>query len=451
MIFTNKSKRAISLALSFLVCFTLALPAYAKSTIQTDNLNLDKSISIKSSEFESSISSRRMGIVRIFVNAEDNVTKGFKFVIEGNGIKKEHITGDDGAIYFTEIPVGVYTIRQLEIDDRYVETLKKEVSVESNQTTNIIFENLPKRSNVIGNIIDNSGNNIGGATVSLYKKTNLIKPIDTKISLSNGSFEFSNIQYGDYIIKTSGTSNNFSHSDKEIQVRKNGGYTDIGDISAKNIMGKIIGKNVSLDNESLGISGGVIGLYKYIDSSKKRSVHISSVTVDINGNFSFNNISEGDYYLRDLAPGQGYDTIFRDYDFKIDKPNQIIEMILKSKPLVDDISIGKNKLNQEDKNALTIDENISGINFISDEIADVENQSLDVINLKQEEINPNNLIDNNNLKNLSTIELGYKNNINIPKNNKLGIGLIIFLISITSTGLGIVFIKKHFNKYKFKK
>ncbi|MDK2802951.1 MAG: hypothetical protein KFW09_06255 [Oscillospiraceae bacterium] len=451
MIFTNKSKRAISLALSFLICFTLALPAYAKSTTQTDDLNLEKSILIKSGEHNSLISSRRMGIVRVFVNAEDNVTKGFKFVIEGNGIKKEHTTGDDGAIYFTEIPVGVYTIRQLETGDRYVETLKKEVSVESNRTTNIIFENLAKRSNVIGNIIDNSGNNIGGATVSLYKKTNLIKPIDTKISLSNGSFEFSNIQYGDYIIKTSGTSNNFSHSDKEIQVRKDGGYTNIGNISSKDIIGRVIGKNISVDNESLGISGGVIGLYKYIDSFKKRSVHISSVTVDINGNFSFDNIPEGEYYLRDLAPGQGYDTIFRDYDFKIDKPNQVIEMILKSKPLVDDIIIGKNKLNQENKQGLTVDENISGINLISDEIVDVENQSLDVINLKQEEINSNNLIDNNHLKNLSNIELGYKNNVNTPVNNKLGMWLTIFLISIASTGLGIVFIKKYLNKYKFKK
>ena len=456
MIFTNKSKKAISLVFSFLVFTALALPANATSNIESDYDNMEN-IVVKSDETKPVISSRRMGIVRVFVNAEDNITKGFKFVLEGNEIRKEHTTGDDGAIYFTDIPVGEYTIKQVDIEDRYSSTSKKKISVESNRTTNIIFENLAKRSTVIGNITDHFGKSIGGARVSLYKKSNMVKPVETKITLDDGSFEFLNIPYGDYIVKTEGVSNNFSHSDKQIQVRKDGGYTDIGNISSKDIIGRVIGKNISADNESLGISGGVIGLYKYIDKANNRSIHISSVTVDSNGNFSFDNIPEGDYYLRDLAPGHGYDTIFRDYHFKIDKPNQIIEMILKSKPLGDDIIIGKNKLNQQDRDDLIGDknnDNISGANFILDENNNNKDVEIDNLYLKgdQDISDYENFSDNNSLKNLSIINSGYKNNINTPlRDNKRVISFIVSIIAAVSTCLGIIFIRKYFKKKKFKK
>ena len=87
----------------------------------------------------------RPGKAQIIKESDDGVIEGVKFNISGtatNGIKVNEtvITGADGTI-LKEIPVGTYTVTELEIPDRYVKPSSKTITVKAGETATVKFHN----------------------------------------------------------------------------------------------------------------------------------------------------------------------------------------------------------------------------------------------------------------------------------------------------------------------
>ena len=95
-----------------------------------------------------SLTTESLGTIKIVKTSEDGKVSGLKFNISGNGINKTVTTGSDGTISVGSLTPGTYTVKEVDVPDKYVQPKDLTVTVKANTTTTVSFNNILKRGTI---------------------------------------------------------------------------------------------------------------------------------------------------------------------------------------------------------------------------------------------------------------------------------------------------------------
>lgn len=84
------------------------------------------------------------GSIHIEKDSEDGKVDGVSFRIVGNGVDQIVETANEGSCLVNDLRPGTYTVTEL-TEDQYEETIPQTVTVTSNETTTVVFQNVLKR------------------------------------------------------------------------------------------------------------------------------------------------------------------------------------------------------------------------------------------------------------------------------------------------------------------
>ncbi len=349
----------------------------------------------------------------IVKTSETGKVDGFKFNIKGTGVDITEVTDLNGRINISNIPVGRYTITEIEVPNEFIVPNSQEVDIIAGQTATVNFNNVLKKANIVGMKKDNIGFGLAGATIGLFKTddTDFKNPLLTRETNEIGYFEFENVAYGDYIVKEIQAPKGYILSDKAypVSVRDNGvevivddiidfknplltretneiGYFEFesvsyGDYIVKEIQaptGYILsdkaypvsvrdnGVEVIVDdiiNEI--IKGEVKGLKTDKISGKPLSgaeIGLYSYTDDIekgkleqsqvtgeDGLFHFKNIPYGKYYVQEIKSPNGFLLSDKKYEADINKEGLVIDISIVNEAIIGKLELNYNKPNETEK------------------------------------------------------------------------------------------------------
>ncbi|MDM8517097.1 SdrD B-like domain-containing protein, partial [Desulfobacterales bacterium HSG16] len=220
------------------------------------------------------------------------------------------VTSSSGYYSFSSIPTGGYTVHETDPDD-YVSTTSNTVPI-------VVYENGLATANfgdrhasgdvagIVFNDMNGNGlqdadeNGIAGVTIELLDNSgNITANVATD---RNGSYIFSDIAPGDYKIRETDPSGFVSTTADLVTLSVNTGETstaDFGDRQTGSVDGIVFndmnGDGVQ-DADEPGLSGVVIEL---LDSDNEV---IMSTVASIDGSYTFPNVVEGDYTVRETDP-----------------------------------------------------------------------------------------------------------------------------------------------------
>lgn len=156
----------------------------------------------------------KKGSLEVVKTSEDNFNEGIKFHLYGTSLNGASIdlyakTNADGIAKFENVLVSgdkPYTLEEVNTADRYVVPKTQRVVIEWNKVTKKEVENKIIRGSIKGLKIDNeTKENIAGALFGLFgiNETEFTEEtaILTAESNDEGIFEFTDIPYGEYIVR----------------------------------------------------------------------------------------------------------------------------------------------------------------------------------------------------------------------------------------------------------
>lgn len=128
--------------------------------------------------------------------SEDGILEGFAFHLYGISEDEEDVsiyatTDSSGSVDFTEVPIGDYTIAEVNVPIRYVIPASQSVSVSGDRSVSASFHNALKKWNVVLTKSDremgiSQGDaSLAGAVYGIYNGGSLV---DTYVTDANGSF-----------------------------------------------------------------------------------------------------------------------------------------------------------------------------------------------------------------------------------------------------------------------
>lgn len=156
----------------------------------------------------------KKGSLEVVKTSEDNYNEGVKFHLYGTSLSGANVdlyatTNADGVAKFENVLVSgdkPYTLEEVDTADRYVVPKAQTVPIEWNKVTQRSFENKIVRGTIKGLKIDReTGENIAGTLFGLFnaeeKEFLEETAILTSESNEDGIFEFTDIPYGEYIVR----------------------------------------------------------------------------------------------------------------------------------------------------------------------------------------------------------------------------------------------------------
>ncbi len=265
------------------------------------------------------------------VNESDEPLEGVEFTLYDKDNNETKVTsGSDGKVSFTDVEYGDYTIQETSTLEGYIlysETLNASIGNDDNGKTvkpTKGAETIESLTNIIkkGNLeikkTDGEGTALPGAKFKLYKQDsegNLgdvvkVSGVDlVATSDAYGIVSFTNIPYGDYIIKEFSAPDSYAPSTEEIKlsividgatVKPTKG--DLGSDSNPVVNTKVIGdievKKLDEDGET-GLEGAVFVLEQGVKEKY-------SGTTDENGSYVFKDVKYGTYTLKEKTAPEGY-------------------------------------------------------------------------------------------------------------------------------------------------
>lgn len=219
---------------------------------------------------------------------------------------------------------------------------------EMNEINVLINDYLTKPSiaNQIYNIVENEELNIIDInnTLEYYK---IIENLNDNIKITNNRLTIKNLKEGIYNIHLTRNDNIFNRPIIFYQGINTQNLVETGDIET-NISFKIIVKKTELSITKIDSDtkttiptgeGHLDGaIYELIDENNNK---ITELIIDKDMHSKIENIKYGKYYLKEIKAGIGYELDNNQYEFTIDKDNNIIEMILENKIIKKEIELIK--------------------------------------------------------------------------------------------------------------
>lgn len=280
------------------------------------------------------------GSCKIVKTSEDGKVDGIKFTISGNGVSNTVTTANGGQVTVDGLKPGTYTVTE-ETIDKYEPQEVRTVTVVSNQTATVTFNNILKRGDlkVIKSSEDNmtegiqfklSGTSLSGNTVEQFAVTD-----------SNGVAQFEDVLIsGDvsYVLEEVNTPIKYVVPDKQSAVVK---WNEVTEYSFINVLKKWQAEILKVDGELYHLNGGGVAPVSSLesdeivsglgspygesqgDASLEGAVYglyngdllIDTYTTDENGYFLTDFYPCGyNWNIREITPSEGYlldDTVYQ--------------------------------------------------------------------------------------------------------------------------------------------
>lgn len=261
------------------------------------------------------------GSCKIVKTSEDGKVDGVKFLITGNSVEKTVTTANGGEVIIDNLKPGTYTVKEESID-KYEPQEVRTVTVVSNQTATVTFNNILKRGSLKvvksseDNMVDGiqfklSGISLSGSKVEQFAVTD-----------SNGVAIFKDVLVsGDtpYFLEEVNTNAKYVIPDKQTAVVK---WNEVAEYEFKNVLKKwrtevkkVDGELYSINKENSDgktqgnatLEGAVYGVYN-------NSGLVKTYETDKNGCFTTDYFICGtDWYIKEISPSAGYmldDTVY---------------------------------------------------------------------------------------------------------------------------------------------
>ncbi|MBQ4464431.1 MAG: Cna B domain protein, partial [Oscillospiraceae bacterium] len=259
--------------------------------------------------------------VRFGLFADEQITAADGTFIPKDGLITTITLKDDMTATIAEkIPFGCYYVQEIASDEHYVLNGEKylvtfEYMGQDVQTVNIdcgTFENNIKRGSVDGKKINSHGDPLENALFGLFQTGtedySIATAIMTDISDENGHFEFTEIPYGEYVVREITAPTGYILSDEiyPVQITEDGDAVEItaknSEISAAVCKENIYGKELSgAQMQLVDVDGEIVDEW-----TSDGTNHVIS------------EIPAGSYTLHEVAAPDGY-VIATDIAFSIDE------------------------------------------------------------------------------------------------------------------------------------
>lgn len=250
-------------------------------------------------------------------------------------------TDANGNLQFNKLSLGNYTLTETSVPDGYIiQKSSYPVTVKRNQTSTVNVQNTKVKGVLqITKIEKKAKTPIQGVVFEIYDKDDKViekittdsSGIATSSQLSKGTYTYKEISVPDgYIMDTE--TRTFSISETVSVVRET--------ITNERIVGKLQLLKIGDDGEK-PLAGAE---FEVFDSNKKV---VAKLITDKDGKATSPDLGKGTYTFREVKAPDGYDMDTKEYSFKIEKLNQVVEQTVTDKKIYGVLKI--QKVDEDDK------------------------------------------------------------------------------------------------------
>lgn len=224
------------------------------------------------------------------------------------------------AVLKTDLPFGDYYVQELTTDCHYILSgekypvnfgyLGQDVSVVVLQVKGESITNDLIYGEITGLKKDDSGNGLAGAKIGLFY-TFGTEPIMTAVSADDGSFSFSDVPYGEYVVREIEAPEGYvlDEAPYTVKVDKDGAVIEI-ELTNTPIHGNVQLTKVDADYPDHHLRGAVFEIYS-------GETLLGTMEELSDGVYQMDNLEYGDYTLKETVAPEGFYLDTNTYSFSI--------------------------------------------------------------------------------------------------------------------------------------
>lgn len=317
-----------------------------KNNYQQVNITLEKYL--ESSEKYGINGEDYAQYVKFGLYAAEEITAADGTVIPENGlIETIGLTEDMKAQFNKKLPLGSYYVQEISTDEHYIlddtkypvnfeylgqDTAVSEIKINDGK----VIDNTFKTGRVEGLKVDaDDKSKLSGAVIGLFNadETDFSEEnaIETVVSDDDGSFNFEEIIFGNYLVKEIESPTGYVLSDETfpIVISEDG---DVIEITIKNekIRGSVQVKKYDLTNKSKALNGAVFEIFadkngneKFENDTDKSYGFLNEIG---SGIYQLDGVEYGGYFLKETVAPAGYVIDENYYYFEIRENGEIVNV-----------------------------------------------------------------------------------------------------------------------------
>ena len=317
-----------------------------KNNYQQVNITLEKYL--ESSEKYGINGEDYAQYVKFGLYAAEEITAADGTVIPENGlIETIGLTEDMKAQFNKKLPLGSYYVQEISTDEHYIlddtkypvnfeylgqDTAVSEIKINDGK----VIDNTFKTGRVEGLKVDaDDKSKLSGAVIGLFNadETDFSEEnaIETVVSDDDGSFNFEEIIFGNYLVKEIESPTGYVLSDETfpIVISEDG---DVIEITIKNekIRGSVQVKKYDLTNKSKALNGAVFEIFadkngneKFENDTDKSYGFLNEIG---DGIYQLDGVEYGGYFLKETVAPAGYVIDENYYYFEIRENGEVVNV-----------------------------------------------------------------------------------------------------------------------------
>lgn len=265
--------------------------------------------------------------------------KGATFEIKkGNTLIQTVTTDDTGVAKLDQLPYGEYTVIEKEAPTGYLlnTTPQKINIVQDAEIYHVTFENKAGKGNIeITKTEDGSGRKLAGAEFAIWDKS--MAQVDTVVTGESGVGVSSSLPVGTYYIQETRAPEGYVIDPKmhTVVIGEEGRVIKYS-MPNKQILGKVKIKKVD------AVTGTTLeGVEFKIYAKANPDVVVDTLITDEFGMATSKELPFGDYIIKESKTPNGYFPLVKDYEFKIDRHDKVVEFTIENKPILVDVIVNK--------------------------------------------------------------------------------------------------------------
>ena len=265
--------------------------------------------------------------------------KGATFEIKkGNTLIQTVTTDDTGVAKLDQLPYGEYTVIEKEAPPGYLlnTTPQKVNIVQDAEIYHVTFENKAGKGNIeITKTEDGSGRKLAGAEFAIWDKS--MAQVDTVVTGESGVGVSSSLPVGTYYVQETRAPEGYVIDPKmhTVVIGEEGRVIKYS-MPNKQILGKVKIKKVD------AVTGTTLeGVEFKIYDKANPDVVVDTLITDEFGMATSKELPFGDYIIKESKTPNGYFPLVKDYEFKIDRHDKVVEFTIENKPILVDVIVNK--------------------------------------------------------------------------------------------------------------